>query len=157
MHVDQLLRDKPLKTAFGITEGHWKQSKTHRVSFFRLKYIFCGFFRENCCLNFDLIITPYKLLNHACMVACVTYALVTCAFICCQSIKKWGFVLIQWVAWDQLPWISHSRLDFFFFVYTRAFRRVCILNGSFTNLQQPKSTMLWPPCLSLASHTSLHG
>ena len=34
---------------------------------------------EYCCLNFDLILKPYKLLNHACMETCVTYALVTCA------------------------------------------------------------------------------
>ena len=32
MNVDQPLRDKPLKTAFGSTEKTWKHSKTHRVS-----------------------------------------------------------------------------------------------------------------------------
>ena len=89
MHVDQLLRDKPLKTAFGSTEEHWKHSKTHPVSFFRLQYIFCGIFRENWCLNFDLILTPYKLFYHACMVTCVTYALVTCGTPCTNTFSHY--------------------------------------------------------------------
>ena len=63
MHVDKPLREKPLKTAFGIFEKPWKHSKTHRVSFFRLYRNVCGFSRKYCCLIFDLILTPYKLLG----------------------------------------------------------------------------------------------
>ena len=55
----------------------------HYIMLMDFPYSFCGYFRENrnlnCWLNFDLILTPYKLLNHACMETCVTYALVTCA------------------------------------------------------------------------------
>ena len=69
MHVDQPLRVKPLKTAFGSTEKPGKHSKTHRVSFFRLYYIFCRFLWEYCCLIFYSILTPYKLLYHA-LVTC---------------------------------------------------------------------------------------
>ena len=85
MHVDQPLRDKPLKTAFGSTEKPWKHSKTHRVSFFRLNYKFCGLLWGYCCLIFYLILTPYKLLYHACMVTCVTSRFGDLWFLWCQS------------------------------------------------------------------------